>query len=42
MEPWQAGDDDRVDSGENGLMVIPRFHLRLKTPTEDGALCIHV
>ncbi|EWM23266.1 hypothetical protein Naga_101647g2 [Nannochloropsis gaditana] len=32
-----ADDDARLDSGANpSIMVVPRLHLRLKTPTPDA------
>lgn len=37
MDPAVAPDDARIDSGRTGITVIPRLHLRLKTPTEEGA-----
>lgn len=34
-----ADDDARLDSGANSsIMVVPRLHLRLKTPTPEGTL----
>lgn len=36
VDPAVAPDDARVDSGRNGVTVVPRLHLRIKTPTEDG------
>lgn len=38
VDPAVAPDDARVDSGRNGVTVVPRLHLRIKTPTQDGTL----
>ena len=36
LDPAIAPDDVRVDSGQTAIQVVPRVHLRIKTPTAEG------